>query len=248
MFGTICVLDDKENAYSPTFERLVGKYRDFIEAELELMYKNQALADHSREKELLLKETHHRIKNNMNTISGLLEIEADNHKGTPCEEVLQDATGRVRSMMLLYDKLYQTENENQLRISEYLTPLIRDIVALFPARGSVTTDLRLPDLRLNGAVLQPLGIIVCELVTNSMKYAFPDRSQGEVRLSGWKEEGRLVLSYADDGVGLPDSVSFENPETFGLQIVRMLVEQLNGIVSLSGEKRNTYTIRIPLPA
>jgi PAS domain S-box-containing protein len=184
------------------------------------------------EKELLLKETHHRVKNNMNIIQGLLTLQAEFGANPAVREKLLDVAVRVRNMTILYDKLYRSETFRELGIKDFLPPLIDEIVGIFPAIPPVRTEVRVEDIILSSKILSPLGIIINELITNSMKYAFKGRDSGVIAVSASQKDGLVTIAYEDDGVGLPESVNFENSGGFGMQLVQMLTEQIGGTVRI----------------
>jgi PAS domain S-box-containing protein len=187
-----------------------------------------------QEKELLLKETHHHVKNNMNVINGLLVLQANAQENKPCKNILLDAAGRVQSMMVLYDKLYRSENFRELSLQEFLKPLIAEIVGIF--HPPVKTTVELEDFALSATVLSPIGIIINELITNSMKHAFPDIKEGIIRVSAKRKGNKVSIIYQDNGIGLPESISFENSPTFGMQLVQLLVKQINGSFTIERKK------------
>jgi len=184
------------------------------------------------EKELILKEVHHRIKNNMNTISGLLSLQADSVQDIPAANALHDASSRIMSMSLLYDKLYQSPDFSNLSIKEYVSPLIDEIVKTHPNFQNVQLNKVLDDFLLDVKRLQLMGIIINELLTNTMKYAFRGNMPGIITVSATCIHNRINFSIQDNGAGIPDSVSFENSTGFGLKLVHALTEQLNGTIRL----------------
>ncbi|MBA4417322.1 MAG: hypothetical protein C0392_05365 [Syntrophus sp. (in: bacteria)] len=125
------------------------------------------------EKELLLKEVHHRIKNNMTTMMSLLSLQANNQKDPSVTAVLESAGNRLQSMMVLYDKLYRSENLREMPAADYLIPLVNEIIGTFPTKIEITTEITIDDFVLPVNLLSPLGIIMNELITNIMKHAFP---------------------------------------------------------------------------
>lgn len=183
------------------------------------------------EKQIILKETHHRIKNNMTVIANLLLLEADRVGDSTCSHVLRDGASRAQSMMVLYDRLYRAGGTESLSLKEYLQPLVDEVVTLFPPVRKITTDLRIADVQMPAQAISSLGIIANELVTNSMKHAFAGRTSGHIEISAEVDDVRLVLTYRDDGVGLPEAVEIDSATTFGLQLVHLLVDQLNGTVT-----------------
>jgi len=199
----------------------------------ELIRKNekriQSLLD---EKELILKEVHHRIKNNMNTIKSLLFLQAETLKDPSAVAALQDAEGRVESMMLLYDKLYCSPDVRELSVKDYLPGLVHEIIGNFPNNGIVKIENKIEDFILSAEKLFPLGIIVNELLTNIMKYAFNGRESGVISISASINDSHAVIVIWDNGVGISESISFENSKGFGLELIRMLVEQLHGRIRI----------------
>ncbi|MFA6506750.1 MAG: histidine kinase dimerization/phosphoacceptor domain -containing protein [Treponemataceae bacterium] len=198
------------------------------------------------EKEMLLKETHHRIKNNMNVINSLLILQANQQDIPESTEILCDAAGRVQSMMMLYDKLYRSETHHELSVKAYLPPLVADIIKVFLLTKHIKTVVEVDDFVLSAKILSPLGIILNELITNSMKYAFIDRESGTITLTVSKSGYAVTLTYSDDGVGLPEAVTFDDSATFGLLLVKSLTQQLQGTIAIDREKGTKYTIRFSI--
>ena len=184
------------------------------------------------EKELILKEVHHRIKNNMATVKGLFSLQADTLKNPEAVAALKDASGRVQSMVVLYEKLYQSIGFDKVAASNYLTSLVDEIVANFPDSAKVKVDKKIADFVLNAKKLQPLGIIINELLTNIMKYAFTGRSDGLITVSVELKGNRVSLAIQDNGKGMPDTVDFENSTGFGLRLVSILTKQLAGTIRI----------------
>ena len=184
------------------------------------------------EKELLLREIHHRIKNNMNTIRGLLALQVSAERNPEAAASLKDAESRIQSMIMLYDRLDHADNLREMSIKEYLEPLIREIVGSFNNREVVTVESDIDDFILDVKNLSPLGIIVNELITNIMKYAFPSNNSGLIRISVSQIRGIVSLHIRDNGVGIPESVDFKKSTGFGLDLVAMLTEQIGGSIRI----------------
>ena len=184
------------------------------------------------EKELILREVHHRIKNNMNTIRSLLSLQADAVEDQAAVNALSDAGNRVQSMMVLYDKLYQSAGSGEISVLDYFSPLIDEIVSNFPNSKSVKIYKKIDNIILKAKVLQPLGIIINELLTNIMKYAFVDRGDGVISVSAVLNDNTVAIEIQDNGVGIPESISFENSTGFGMQLVMMLTEQIGGSIRI----------------
>ncbi len=182
-----------------------------------------------KEKEILLKEVHHRIKNNMATITSLLSLQSAVMRGNPSAfAALQDARSRVRSMMILYDKLYRSSDFREISTHQYLASLIDEATCYFPNRESITVEHQINDFLLDAQTLSPVGIILNELLTNAMKHAFAGRDGGRIFVSFTAPDRHAFLLVEDDGVGIPESIDVESLTGFGLQMVSMMTEQLSG--------------------
>ena len=184
------------------------------------------------EKELLLKEVHHRIKNNMNTVSSLLSIQSRNTSEPMAILALDDARNRIQSMSILYDKLYRSQDYTELSVNNYLSSILEEVVANFPNSQMVKVEKDIQDFVLDVKRLQSLGIMMNELLTNIMKYAFTGKEQGLISVSATKFNNHIIVSVQDDGIGVPESVSFENSTGFGLQLIYALAQQLEGSIRI----------------
>jgi two-component sensor histidine kinase len=185
-----------------------------------------------REKETILREVHHRIKNNMGVIQSLLNLQASSVQEPKAAAALEDAANRVQSMTLLYDKLYQSATFDAVSIRDYLSTLVDEIVGTFPGGASVRVEKNIEDFPLDVRRLQPLGIIVNELLTNIMKHAFVGRDAGSIEVSVSTQGEKVSIVVRDDGVGLPESIDFESASGFGLMLVQNLAAQIGGRIRL----------------
>lgn len=184
------------------------------------------------EKELLLREVHHRIKNNMNTIKGLLTMQIEAERNPETKASLRDAESRVQSIILLYDRLYCTENYREISVRQYIQPLTAEIVHGFPGSDAVTIQTDIEDFILNVQYLIPLGIIINEILTNMMKYAFAGRECGLISVTARHKAETILVVLEDNGVGLPESITFEESTGFGMNLVKMLVDQIGGSITI----------------
>jgi PAS domain S-box-containing protein len=201
------------------------------------------ISDLLEEKELLLKEVHHRVKNNMNTMASILSLQTSAVKDPAAREALKDSEKRLRSMMLLYQKLYRAESVSVMRVDDYLGALLRDIVANAQLGDAIAVTTQLEAFTLDPKQMSAIGIVINELVTNAMKYAFAGRSRGTLRLAATKDGNRITIIVQDDGVGVPASFSLESAETFGLQLVQLVTQQLDGTLHLLSENGTTWTLQ-----
>ena len=184
------------------------------------------------EKELILKEVTHRIKNNLYTISSLLSLQASELVDPNAKAALEDAGLRVQSMKLLYEKLYEAPAFTEISVKDYLPALIGEIIANFPNKNLVRYSMDIDDFRLTTRIIQPLGIIVNELLTNIMKYAFQGRTSGVIKVSAKLNNSSVSLIVRDDGSGMPEHIDFDNSKGFGLKLVQALTTQLDGKISI----------------
>ncbi len=198
------------------------------------------------EKELLLKEVHHRIKNNMNTIHSLLILQAQTLEDPSAIAALEDAGNRVYSMMMLYDKLYQSADFSELSVKEYLSPLVDEIIANFPNRNLVKVEKTINEFNLDAKRLQILGIIINELLTNIMKYAFVNTSDGIIRVSASLGDSKVSITIQDNGPGMPESIDFQKSAGFGLMLVAILIQQLYGAIQIERVNGTKITMEFDL--
>jgi len=187
------------------------------------------------EKVLILKEVHHRIKNNMNTVNSLLVLQSEFIEEPAAKAALADAGSRVRSMMVLYEKLYLSDNFQYVSATQYISSLIDEIIKNFPNSRSVKIVKRLDDFVLDVNRIQPFGIIINELLTNIMKYAFIGRSDGVITVTASLKNKSLCFILHDNGIGIPESIDFKNSTGFGLLLVEMLAKQLNCSLKIERE-------------
>ncbi|MGD9940921.1 MAG: GAF domain-containing protein [Clostridia bacterium] len=185
-----------------------------------------------REKDLLLCEVHHRIKNNMNSVASLLSLQKSRLKDQNAIDALETAQHRLRSMGLLYEKLYRSNHVGSIAMGNYLLPLVKEIVDTIPCHAAVTVVDEIGDFELEAPLLQPLGIAVNEIVTNSLKYAFEGRTKGVIRVAAGKTGKRVCITLGDDGIGLPPFIETEKSGGLGLVLIKALVEQLDGTIRI----------------
>jgi two-component sensor histidine kinase len=196
------------------------------------------------EKEVLLKEIHHRVKNNMQIISSLVALQADESKDTIIRDVLQDVTHRVRSMAMVHEKLYQSTDLALIDFAEYAQGLLNYLCRSYNSEGSnirLTTDLEPLLIPVNEAV--PCGLILNELISNSLKHAFPNQKNGEVVVSLHAgKEGEVVLCVRDNGRGLPAGFDWRQARSLGMRLVQMLAGQLHADVEVSSDRGSEFKL------
>lgn len=196
--------------------------------------------------ETILKETHHRIKNNIAAVESAITMNLPSVQDPKALSILTDAAGRVESMRQIYEKLLSTEDYRSVSAGEYLGDLIGAVRALFSGRDAVRLETHIEDLELPVNQLFPLGTIVNELLTNAMKYAFPDGSAGTIRIDLSRVGRGARLTVEDDGRGFAPGVDPSASTGFGLMLVRMLAEQLGGGYRTEGPLSRRSIIQFPL--
>jgi PAS domain S-box-containing protein len=192
-----------------------------------------------QEKEQLLKEVHHRIKNHMGTISSILSLNEDYYDDERISGVLGDIHNKIRVMQNIYQSLYIGEDVSSVCLSSFINPLIRDLEYAYVVGSGITFQRDIEDLELSAKQSLPLGIIVNELVTNALKYSFPGRTRGTIRVSIRRDEEStdvLRIAVTDDGVGIPEEIIREEDYGFGLTLVKGYAQQFDGGVSLHNEE------------
>jgi PAS domain S-box-containing protein len=200
-----------------------------------------------REKEIILQEVHHRVKTNMNTIASVLELQADQTTDVATADYLKQAIGRIRSMGILYDKLYGGDDFRHLDIKDYLEELIKQSRNLF-GLPSFAIKSSIENLVLPSRNVSAIGIIVNELLANGIQHAFPGRDTGLISLTIRTSGSHADLIYEDDGIGVPEHPS-NGVAHFGMTLIELLTSQLKGKLQISAGEGNTgcrIAIRFPL--
>ncbi len=198
------------------------------------------------EKELLLKEIHHRVKNNMQIISSLLHLQSSRIRDSETALALKESEQRVKSMAMIHEALYRSDDLAQIDFERYIHDLVRNILVSFGSTSNkVSLNVNIRERYLDIAIAIPCALIINELVSNSVKHAFPDNRQGEIEISLLAiNEDTLELCVSDNGIGVPDDFHLNESESLGLKLVTRLVEmQLNGTLSLERNEKTEYLIR-----
>lgn len=196
-----------------------------------------------KEKEVLLQEIHHRVKNNMQIISSLLSLQANHTESKETAEILKESRGRVKSMAMIHEKLYHSNNLGKLKMAEYLNNLVRDIIRSYSGVSSdITVDIEVEDINLNIDTAIPMGLFVNELISNSVKHAFPD-NKGNITLKLKSMDDEYLLCVSDNGIGFPDGFNIDESTSLGLKLVKSLAIQLDGDLQIHRNNETTFILR-----
>ncbi|MDD4810807.1 MAG: histidine kinase dimerization/phosphoacceptor domain -containing protein [Methanobacterium formicicum] len=195
------------------------------------------------EKEVLIKEIHHRVKNNLMVISSLLNLQSQYIKDEEALDIFRESQNRARSMALIHERLYQSPDLKRIDFGDYIQTLSNDLFhSCITDFSRVKLNINVENLMVDINTTVPLGLIVNELVTNSMKHGLAGKAEGEINIGFHKKGDEFVLVVEDTGVGFPDDVDFRNTSTLGLQLVNNLTTQINGKIELNRDNGTKFTI------
>jgi PAS domain S-box-containing protein len=199
------------------------------------------------EKEILLREIHHRVKNNLQIIISILRLQKRQITDSGTMAILQDCESRVLSMALVHEKLYRSKDLAYIDIGDYLRTLTQNLFTTYSInQKTVTFHVEITDIQLDINRAIPVGLILNELISNSLKHAFPLGHEGRIVIHGKQEKGEIVLSLQDDGIGLPVGFDWRHCPSLGMHLVMTLIEQVQGKIEMADcEKGAHFIIRIP---
>jgi len=197
-----------------------------------------------KEKDILLREIHHRVKNNLQIISSLLRLQSRKIEDNSLQEIFQVSQQRIRSIALIHENLYLSDDLGQIDFSKYIRNLTSHLSSINAADAKginfkISTDNIFLDI--NRAI--PCGLLLNELITNALKYAFPEETKGEIKIDLERhKQNKLRLSIADNGIGFPKVLDFRKTESLGLQLVNSLISQLNGTIKMQQKTGTKFTL------
>lgn len=230
-----------ENRFSKiSSKEVVVISRDITEA----MEYESRLVESVREKEVLLKEVHHRVKNNLQVINSILNLQSSYVSDAETLEIINESQNRIRSMSYIHESLYQTKDFNSINFKDYITTLVKNLVQSYDLVGKQTAlQLNVQEVELGLDQAIPCGLILNELISNALKYAYPENMQrGSISISLLEKDNKIEVSVQDFGVGLPKDFKIEQSDSLGLSLVDTLVDQLDGELILERKKGTKFLI------
>jgi PAS domain S-box-containing protein len=230
-------------------QRVLGKERIILLAIEDITDRKRAeekIKASLLEKETMLKEIHHRVKNNLQVISSLLALQSSYLQDEKAKEMFQNSMDRVMTMANIHTMLYQSKNLSMVDFGGFIRDLAGRLQQSYGIAGlPVGIHVNVSDVSLTIETSIPCGLILNELVSNALKHAFPEGRGGEVNISMTTAGDRFVLTVQDNGIGFPEAVDFQNTKSLGLELVNLLVGQMNGAITLTVEGGATFTITFP---
>lgn len=236
--GTLCLVDFVPREFPPDKISQLQILAAQVAKLLELKKKNEQLNTRNRENVQLLKEIHHRVKNNLQIISSLLNLQISQSSAPEAMKALETSRDRILAISLIHQQLYQEKNLEDVNFKNYLTNLIESFNRIY---YTVENDINVEEIQLPLDIAVPLSLIVSELLTNAYKHAFHMVEDPKITLEFKSiENDNITLQITDNGKGFDLSKKWENSETLGFEIVKNLTEQINGSISCASSERGTY--------
>lgn len=222
-----------------------GQIHKHLIASIQLKTETETLLKESlREKELLLKEIHHRVKNNMQIILSLLRLQERSMGDEKLRAMLQDSQSRIRSMALVHDQVYRSRDMANIAFDRYVNSLVSELLKTYSVQQRIEVQVDIGNVRVGIDSAIPCGMILNELISNSMKHAFSE-GRGKIMIAFEQEGGGYKLTVSDNGKGLPEDFTIEGQESLGLTLISLLVKQLDGEMAIDRSSGTRFTIRFP---
>ena len=247
-FGVLSVYTQRLREFTTEDVGFLQLFANMLAAILDRSQAEQSVQASLAEKEVLLKEIHHRVKNNLQIISSLLDLQSQHTTAESAAEMFRECQSRVRSMALVHERLYRSHDLAKVDFAGYIESLTDHLLqSYWTDQQALRLELDISaDARLSIDTAIPCGLLLNELVSNCLKHAFKGRENGLLRIQlVHVPEGKLRLTVADTGIGLPEGLDVKGAHTFGLQLVSMLVKQLNGNLSVDRTSGTTFNILFP---
>ncbi len=240
-------IDAQNVALQKAHGELEKRAKDLQKELAERLKAQEKIKTSLKEKEVLLKEIHHRVKNNLQVICSLLYLQSKNAKDQEALDMFKESENRIKSMALIHEELYQSDDIVHIDFADYIQRLTNNLSNSYGiGMGMVAMSLKIDDVSLSIDKAIPCGLIINELVSNSLKYGFPDKSKGEIQIHLVSEnKNHIALTVHDNGIGLPKGFDFDNTKTLGLQLVRTLTRQLKGQIEWHNSHGTLFKVTFP---
>jgi len=201
-----------------------------------------------KDKEILLKEIHHRVKNNLMIISSLLNLQSRYIKDEKSKDIFKESQNRARSMALIHERLYRSTDLKRIDFGDYIRTLTNDLYHTYVIDPSlIKLNTKVDDVMLDIDQSIPLGLILNELITNSLKHAFPQGSSGKIDIKFYLKDDKNILEVKDDGIGFPEGIDYKNTDSLGLRLVTSLTEQIDGEIEFTKSPGTSFKIIFTKP-
>lgn len=211
------------------YRRSVRNRELLLATSKEIEEKNIKIDKALQQKETLLKEVHHRVKNNLQLIASLLNLQSATITDETAQSAINESKSRVQAIALMHKGLYQDDNYNSVELDTYINELVENLRTLSQhASKTINFELDIEPVHLNIDKSVPIGLIISELISNSLKHAFAEKMSGEISISIKKIQDKVTLTYADDGQGLPEDFDMESQESMGFTVINALTDQIEG--------------------
>ena len=195
-----------------------------------------------KEKDVLLREIHHRVKNNMQIISSLLSLQMTHIDDGDAVNLLKESQNRVRSMAIIHDKLYQSYDLTRINLTEYIKSLVNGLFYSYSIKDHINSTINVDDVQLNIETAVPFGLILNELISNSLIHGFPEGKGGELYIRLKIVDDKYEMIVGDTGIGFPEDIDFKKTDSLGLQLVNNLVNQIDGEIELNKNHGTEFKI------
>jgi PAS domain S-box-containing protein len=238
-----------ESVLNPIFDQVTGEFREIVAVTRDIQerkIKEIEIMDGTKQKENLLKEIHHRVKNNFAILVSLINMQKDQTKNPELLQSLTNLQLRIRTMALVHEMLYRSKDFERISFPDYLRSVASVIAGTFNRRDiELVFDLQEATMDIEASI--PLGLMINEILSNAFKHAFPGEKGGSIKVRLLNDPGssNLFLSIEDDGIGLPEGFSIDNCKTMGLQIVQILVRQIEGQLTITSSGGTRFSISFP---
>jgi PAS domain S-box-containing protein len=248
LIGVLCHehVGEKLREWNLEEQDFAGSITNMISLSLEADERQKAEAkikESLEEKKVLLKEIHHRVKNNMQIISSLLNLQARQINDPEAAEIFKESQSRVKSMSMIHERLYQSKTLSSINFAEYINSLSLDLLRTYASNpNKIELNINAEKIKINIDTAIPCGLILTELVSNAFKYAFPDERNGEININFYKKGDVLTLKISDNGVGIPKSLDYTTSKTLGLLLVNSLIKQIDGEIDLDTSNGTSFTL------